>query len=162
MLHAKLMTGLLAGVLATAAVGTATREIPARETPLGRLVAGNLGRLMTLRAELNLTDQQRAQIREVLMAHRTEIAAQAKNVWEKRQALRNAAMADGSNEAAIRHAADELGKAAGDAAVLASKLHDKVAPILTAEQKAKIRQTRTEISGSVEAFLDKASKGVLE
>ena len=60
---------------------------------------------------------------------------------------------------AVRRAADDLGKEIGNAAVLGVKVRNEMAPILTDEQRAKIKKTKTEVDESVMSFLDKAAKG---
>ncbi len=149
-------------VAITATVATLPAASPAAPvkgrlmgTALGKFIGGQVGRLMVLREELNITEEQRAKVREVLKSHRDEIAPAAKAVWEKRTALRDAVLDDGTNEKAIREAADALGKAAGDAAVVAAKVAREVRPILTDEQQAKIRATRTECREDTAEFFEK-------
>lgn len=133
------------------------RKFPLADTPLGRFVTGRLGRLLVLRSELNVTAEQRDQIRAVVVSHRPEIAATVKTLHQKRATLRDAVLAQEADEAKIRAAADELGKAVGDAAVKAAKLKREVAPILTAEQRERIGQFLAEHDASLNAFLDKAA-----
>jgi Spy/CpxP family protein refolding chaperone len=126
------------------------------DTPIGRLVSGNLGRLMTLRSELGVTPEQRAEIREVLVEHRSRIAATVQAVREKRLVLRDAVLADQPDEGKIRQAAADLGSALGDAAVKAAKLRGELAPVLTAKQRELIREFRDERDASIDEFLAKA------
>jgi len=128
------------------------------QTPLGKLITGNLGRMMVLRSELDITEAQRAQIKEVLVAHKSEIAKHAKAVRDKRVALRDAVLADNPSDAKIRKAADELGKVVGNAAVKAAKLKGKIAPILTEEQREKIAEFRADRDEAVESFFEKIIK----
>lgn len=155
-LGACLLVGLLVtvGVAATAHVGGGHFA----GSPLGRLVSGNFGRFLALRADLNLTDQQRAEIKELLVSHKSDIAKAAKAINDKRCALRDAVLAEKADEAAIRAAADELGKAIGDAAVGASWLKQKIAAILTDEQKDLIKDTIEDNDEAVAKFFAKAIK----
>jgi len=161
MFSTKLGACLLAGLVATTAVAgpmaasTAAKFKPGHQlaqTPLGRLILGNVGRLMVLRSELNATDQQRDQVRRVLESHQAQIARQAKNVWTKRIALRDAVMGDSSDEKAVRQAADELGDAIGDAAVLAARLRGELEPVFSDEQKERVDACRRECDKAVERF----------
>jgi Spy/CpxP family protein refolding chaperone len=129
------------------------------DTPVGRLISGNLGRLLVLRSEMDVTPEQRAEIREVLVGQRSQIAATVKSVRDKRLVLRDAVLADQLDEGKIRAAASELGVALGDAAVKAAKLRDKLAPILSDEQRELIHQFRQERDESIEAFMTKAITG---
>src|SRR5262245_5291116 len=112
--------------------------------PLRMFLMGQKGRMMTLRAELGVTTEQRNEVRKIVVSHRTEIAAVAKPIVEKRQALREAVMAPEPNESAIRAAANDLGKAVGDAAVLASKVKPEVFKVLTPEQQKKLENFRAD------------------
>ena len=160
MLRSKLTACLLVGLIATVAVGAPLaaaktakyRHGPLAQTPLGRLIVGNFGRLLVLRSELNVTDQQRDQVRQILESHKAEIGRYAQAIWQKRNALRDAVTADAPDEAAIRKAAGALGEVIGDASVAAVKLRAEVAPVFTEEQKERIEECRTECQGAVEAF----------
>jgi Spy/CpxP family protein refolding chaperone len=145
MLHTKVMACVLAGLVATTVIaappiaGAIAKSEHGRwaGSPLGRLISGHIGRLILLRSELNLTDEQRAKLKDTVAAKKPEIARAAKGVWEKRTALADAVLADQPDEQAIHKAADELGKVIGDAAVLASKVAGEVKPVLDAGQQAK-------------------------
>jgi Spy/CpxP family protein refolding chaperone len=97
--------------------------------------------------------EQREQIRGIVKSHRREIAAVLRPVADKRRALRDATLAENANEAAIRTAADELGKAIGDAAVVGSKIKAEVRPVLTPEQRDKITKFRQQSESAVDKFL---------
>ncbi len=166
MLRTKGLAFLAAGLILTVAVAAApsTDAVlkldghPLAHTPLGKMVSGQIGRLMVLRSELNITDEQRAQIRGMVVEHKTDIAKAAENVWEKRVALREAVLADEPDEKAIRKAADRLGDAIGDAAVLASKIAGEARPVLTEDQRDKIEATRKQCKAATEKFFEQATK----
>ena len=109
------------------------------DTPVGRMISGNLGRLLVLRSEMNVTPEQRAEIRGVLVGHRSQIAATVKSVREKHLVLRDAVLADQPDEGKIRAAARELGIALGDAAVKAAHLRFR-AVMMTANSFATDRR----------------------
>jgi len=163
MLRNLVMVGLVVAGLGTIGVAAAPNAGPgmgrwqAANTPLGRMITGSLGRLMVLRSELNLTDEQRSQIRDVLVRHRSEIATTVHAVRAKRLALRDSVLAENADEAAIRAAAGELGDEIADAAVKASKLKAQVAPILTSEQRKLIGQFLADQDQAVDRFLDQAA-----
>lgn len=110
--------------------------------PLARLIMGNIGRFLVLRSELNITDEQRKKIAAEIKRHKDEIRPIAKEVFEKRQALRDAVLNKPGDKQAIMAAANDLGKAIGDAAVLASKVVAQVKPMLTPEQQERIKNFR--------------------
>jgi protein CpxP len=121
----------------------------------GRVLGGSLnggsgypggfgaGRLFGRMAKaLDLTDDQKARIKEILGSHGPEIEAQMKTGGEARRRLHEAVMADPIDEAAIRARAEELGRAHGDGALLFARIRAEIVPILTAEQKQKLEQMR--------------------
>jgi len=123
--------------------------------PLRMFLQGQIGRMMTLRSELDVTSEQRDAIKKIVDGHRSEIVAVAKPIVEKRRALREATLAQEPNEEAIRTAANDLGKSIGDAAVLASKVKGEVAKVLTPDQIHKIKSFRQESESSVDSFIEK-------
>ena len=157
------LVSVLAGGLATAGVAAAPHAGPGAawlkgrvaDTPLGRLITGSIGRWMVLRSELNLTQEQRTQIRDVLVGHRQQIAETVKSVHFKRTALRDAVL-QGRSDEQIRAAAGELGNVIADASVKAAKLRNQVAPILTEDQQKRIGRFIAEQDQAVGKFLDQA------
>lgn len=114
-------------------------------------------RLGRLRSELNLTDAQRAKVREILMAHRSEIASVAGPIVTRGRALRDATNAKVLDEGKIRAAAGELSSAMGDAAVLAAKIKAEVRPVLTDGQAERLAAFRSDADDAVDALVDKLS-----
>src|SRR3954454_9683538 len=80
------------------------------DCPLRTFFHGQIGRLMMLHSELDVTSDQREALHKIVQSHRTEIVAVAKPILDKRRALRDATLAKESNEDAIRSAANDLGK----------------------------------------------------
>jgi Spy/CpxP family protein refolding chaperone len=128
-------------------------------SPLGHVISGCVGRYLVLHAEINVTAEQKAKIQEVLLSHRAQIAATVKSVRDKRVALRKAVLSGKGDEAQIRAAADELGKAISDAAVKASKLRNEIVPILTEDQCHLIGKFLSDNDAAIDKFLDDAAKG---
>ncbi len=127
--------------------------------PLLNLISGQIGRWMVLRSQLDLTSDQKHQIATILQAHKAEIVQVVQPVVEKRCALREAVIAPVPDEKAIRAAADDLGKSIGDAAVLASKIRQQIAPILTDEQRHDISDFRSQSDTAVDNFFAKMANG---
>jgi Spy/CpxP family protein refolding chaperone len=129
------------------------------DRPLMRLIRGEIGRWMVLRSQLDLTGEQKQQIADILQAHKSEIVRAVQPVVEKRRALREAVIAPVPDEKAIRAAADDLGKSIGDAVVLASKIRQQIAPILTDEQRHNITDFRTQSDAAIDKFFAKMADG---
>jgi Spy/CpxP family protein refolding chaperone len=136
----------------------------------GRLAAGPLGHGRHFSAQqifsrvadrLDLSDTQRAQVREVLKSHKDAILAAIQQMRTSRAALRLAIDADPVDEGAIRARAAEVGRVEADASVLRAQIRSEILPILNDDQKQKMAAFRTRvegsgdrIAGSVREFLD--------
>jgi Spy/CpxP family protein refolding chaperone len=143
------MTGL-------AATGPLADDMPLAR-PVRMLASGQFGRLLALRSELELTEQQRGEIREIVKSHRQEIVTVFKPLAEKRRALRDVTISEHADEAAIRAAAADLGKAIGDAAVVGSKVKAEVYKVLTPKQRQQVKDFRGQSEAAVDKFLDEAA-----
>lgn len=113
------------------------------------------GSFVKLSQDVDLSQEQRNKIRDVLVEHRSEIAGVAQPIMEKRRVLRDAVLADKPSDDAIRSAANDLGKAIGDAAVLAAKVKPEVAKVLTSEQQARVKDFHKQNDKAVEELLEK-------
>jgi Spy/CpxP family protein refolding chaperone len=113
---------------------------------------------------LDLSDDQKTQIKAILKSHSSEIETQMKASAAARQAVHEAVLAQPVDEAAIRAAAQRLGEIHADGAVLFAKIRTEVQPLLTDEQRAKIQKFRDRARNradsavrSFEAFLETSS-----
>jgi Spy/CpxP family protein refolding chaperone len=110
--------------------------------------------------ELDLSDAQQGQIREILKSHADEIEAHVKLGMDARRALHDAILIQPTDEGAIRLRAQELGNVHGDGAILFAKIRTEVWPILTGEQQQKLaglhlkmRERGDEALKTLDAFL---------
>lgn len=103
-------------------------------------------RMMMVLQRLDLTEQQRSEIRTILDGSRDETRTAREAVMKARQTL-DAAVTGDANEAAIRNAANAVGKAIGDEAVLKAKTLANIKAKLTAEQLAKFKEIMAEKPG---------------
>ena len=126
--------------------------------PLAKLITGNIGRFLVLRSELAITADQKKKIVEIVKSRRHEIRPVAKMILEKRRALQEAVVNKPGDETAIRGAATEMGKAIGDAAVLASKIIAQVKPELTSQQIERIGKFRADVQKATDDWLDQMDK----
>jgi Spy/CpxP family protein refolding chaperone len=118
----------------------------------GRLVAHQMGGhgagmaphlFHHMARQLDLTDGQQAQIRDILKNHADEIEAHVKSAMEARRALHDAILVQPTDEAAIRQRAVTLGDVHEDGAMLFAKIRAEVWPLLTAEQQQKVATLQT-------------------
>jgi len=135
--------GLLAGRLAAGA-------IPG-EGPHGRFGP----RFARIAKALDLTDDQKTQIKGVLKSHASEIETQIKAGMDSRRALHDSMMVEPPDEAAIRSRAADLARVEGNGAVLFAHVRAEIYPLLTDVQKQKIQDFRSRMQGRA----DHAVKG---
>jgi Spy/CpxP family protein refolding chaperone len=107
---------------------------------------------------LDLTDDQKSKIKDVLRSHADEIKAQMQASATARHSLHDAVMAQPTNEAAIRAAAAQLGQAQGDGGLLFARIRGEIDPILTDAQRARLQSLREQVrqhgQGAAKAFDD--------
>ena len=101
---------------------------------------------------LDLTEQQRESIRNILESARETSESEREAVENARKAL-HTAVAEGADETAIREAASNLGKAIGDRAVSRAATMTSIKEVLTEEQleqlqKMKSSESRDDLNGA--------------
>jgi Spy/CpxP family protein refolding chaperone len=107
--------------------------------PFGRAAAAGL----PLRA-LDLTEEQRTQVKGIYDQHRDELQKAAERVRAAFKAQQDAVSAIPADESAIRAKSSELAAAQADAAVLRARIHSAVYQVLTPEQQQKAQQLRSQ------------------
>lgn len=125
---------------------------------LKSLVIGQVGRLLVLKSELDVTDEQREKTATIVKAHLNEIVPAVTNVLEKRKALREAVMKEDPEEKSIRASALALGQAMGDAAVLASGIVSEVRPVFTPRQVKLVKEFRMSLDNATTDWLNQLGK----
>ncbi|HZZ42978.1 MAG TPA: hypothetical protein VFE58_08570 [Tepidisphaeraceae bacterium] len=131
------------------------------DRPLGRLLTGRIGRLMALKSELNLSDEQKAAIAQTLADDKQEIAKAIRPVVEKARALRAATSPDAAvDDAKIHVLAADLGQAIGDAAVVGAHVRHDIQSTahLSEEQMKKVADFHLANQSAVDQFLAEAAK----
>jgi Spy/CpxP family protein refolding chaperone len=152
---------IAAGVAALAAAGLLAGRLSAGAMPGREHRNFALRMFRHISSALELSDDQKTRIKEILKAHSAEIEAQIRSSGAARRALHQAVLAEPADEAAIRAAAANLGSVQGDGALLFAKIRSEIDPLLTDPQRVKLRQLRERASGrseaaakSFEAFLE--------
>jgi protein CpxP len=93
-------------------------------------------------AELDLTDAQRQQVRDVMQRHREEMQEVGRRLRAAYDAQRNAIETMPLNEALVRSTSQELAAAQTDMAILQARMHSEVFSLLTPEQQAKAKELK--------------------
>lgn len=116
----------------------------------GRLRAGPL--VQRVAERLNLTEDQKAQIKAELKSEKDALAKIFTQLHETRKGLREAIHAKEATEASVRAAAAKVAAVEADLAVERMRLHGKIAPILTDDQRGKL----AEIEARIDSFVTDA------
>ena len=111
--------------------------------PMGPAHSNALG---AIGAWLNLTDEQKTQIREIQEQGKADAEAAQEAVADARDALHDAVIG-GAAETEIRAAATALGGAIGNQAVLHAKTVAAAKAVLTDEQRKKFDEMRAKLPG---------------
>ena len=90
--------------------------------------------------ELDLTDEQRAQVKTIVDSHQAEFKAVGEKMRGAREGMRALVEADTLDEAAVRAKSLEVAAAAADAAILSATVRAQTLQVLTAEQQAKLKE----------------------
>ena len=112
---------------------------------------GPLGMLRMLGPQLNLTDAQKEQVKNIAESHRDEWKALGDRERLAHEALTAAIMADTMDEALIRSKSAELGVVHADAAVASARARADVWQILTPEQQAQAKKLQADFSARRQA-----------
>ncbi|MFN8062118.1 MAG: Spy/CpxP family protein refolding chaperone [Vicinamibacterales bacterium] len=99
---------------------------------------------------LDLSDEQRTQVRAIFDRHKDEFKTVGDRMRQALKAQHDAVVADQPDETEIRARGAELGAAGTEVALLASRVHGEVFQILTPEQQAKAKKLREEMQQRME------------
>jgi Spy/CpxP family protein refolding chaperone len=94
---------------------------------------------------LDLTDDQRAQLRKIREARQNEFKAAGEKLHAAREGMRQLLTADTINEQAIRSKASEVAAAEAEMAILNARVRQESLQILTAEQQNKLKERCTQM-----------------
>jgi len=90
--------------------------------------------------ELDLTDDQKAQVKSIADSHQAEFKAVGEKMRAARGGMQALIEADALDESAVRAKSVEVAAAEADAAILNAKVRTQTLQILTAEQLAKLKE----------------------
>jgi len=135
-------------------LGSSTWNITAAE----KFMPYRTGRGQTLESikeRLDLTDNQVSQIRAEFGAERDTLKSLIARLHEARVDLRQAIRAANASEASVRAASAIVGAVQADLAVERFKLYGRINPILTEEQREKVKDFEAQIDDWVETALQR-------
>jgi Spy/CpxP family protein refolding chaperone len=113
--------------------------------------------LVDLAARVDLTSEQRAQLRTILESHRDEVCAIVDAECAARLTLRQAIQQSAVDEPDVRAASAEVAAVDARLAVERARIFTEVAVVLTPEQKAAVEGFIAEVRPMIEAEVDRAA-----
>lgn len=120
------------------------------------------GILQRAAEKLELTEAQKTQIKSELLAEKDNLKQLLGRLHDARKDLREAIRANSATEASVRAASAKVATVQADLAVERLKLHGKIAPILTEEQKAKIAEFEARVDEFVTDALERIGDRLTE
>lgn len=126
----------------------------------GRLRSGPIAQRVA--AHLNLSDSQKSQIKAELKSEKDTLARLFTQLHETRKGLREAVRAQDATEATVRAAAAKVAAVESDLAVERLKLHGKIAPVLTTDQREKLGEIEARIDDFVTDALGRLGERLAE
>ena len=141
----------LTAAAAFAVVGLSTTKSPAADDSTA--VVPLRGQLLQRIAEkLNLTADQKSQIKTILAGEKDTLQNQLGQLHDARKSLRAAIQSADANENSVRAASAKVASVESDLAVERMKLFGKISPVLTDEQ----RQQISDLTQRADDFMDNA------
>ena len=143
---------LAATLLAGAAVSVTAQPQPSQQGPkMGRgaggpgAMGGRGGFGLPGLRQLDLSDAQKEQIRNIAESHREESRQIAERTRTARRALNQASEGTVVNETDIRAKASDLATAIADGTIHRAKVNAEILNVLTAEQQEKLKALRAQM-----------------
>jgi protein CpxP len=93
--------------------------------------------------ELDLTDDQKAQMKSIAESHRDEFRAAGEKARAAHDGMQALLEAETIDEAAIRAKSTEVAAAEADMMILNAKVRHESMQVLTSEQQAKLKELRS-------------------
>ena len=151
---------IIALAAAVAVGGLSMTSRAAGAAKADRPVRGRL--LQNAKKKLGITDDQAAQIKAVLKADKENITSLIQRMRDAREELRAAIRSADANESSVRAASAKVAAVEADVAVERMKLHSKIAPILTDEQRAKLSEMGSKLDAMIDRAIDRAGQRLSE
>jgi Spy/CpxP family protein refolding chaperone len=140
----------ISAAAALAASGLVVLKTQATETNGVHRFRGQL--LEKAREKLGLTDEQVTEIKTQLAGEKDTLKSLLTKWHDARLGLREAIQAPDASESSVRVAAAKVASVEADLAVERLKLFSKISPILTSDQREKVK----EFQSKIDDFLDSA------
>ncbi len=113
-------------------------------------------------AARGVTEEQKAQVKEVLRKHQPVVQPLIKQFVTERRALRAQVHAETIDEAAIRAQAEKVAKVGADLAVQKAHIARALRGVLTPEQIEQLEELKEDVDARIDHFLDRVAKRIAE
>lgn len=107
-----------------------------------------------LPAKLDLTDEQKQEIKAILASHKDELAVLAAAEKTTRTALHTAIRQLSVNEKNVRQASAAVAKVDADLAVTRAQIYSEIYAVLTPDQRAELAAAIQEVQSSVASLIE--------
>jgi Spy/CpxP family protein refolding chaperone len=114
------------------------------------------------REKLGLTDEQVTKIKAELQAQQETLRKLILKLHDARAALRDAIQDPAATEASVRAAASKVGAVQTDLAVERFKLVGRINPILTQEQRDKVKQHASQLDEFIDGAINRLGERLAE
>lgn len=101
---------------------------------------------------LDLSDAQKASVRQTLATHKDALKAKTAVAREARRAMVDAALQPGTSEAQLKALHDAAARAQFEVIKEGRAIHQEISPILSPEQKAKAADLKAEFRGRLDGL----------
>jgi Spy/CpxP family protein refolding chaperone len=115
-----------------------------------------------IKEKLNLSEEQITQIKSELKSEKSNLTDLLTRLHDARSQLRAEIQKSGATEASVREAAAKLSAVESDLAVERLKLHAKISPLLTADQREKLAQLEAGLDQFVERAISRIDERLSE
>jgi Spy/CpxP family protein refolding chaperone len=159
--HRKAMVAMVAVVLLVVSVVAAANAQNARRNLQIQRQGAKQKVMLRLRAflgGLDLTQQQKDQVKTILAGHKSDIQAVARQNVQDRLALRNAIVGGATDDSALKAAFDRVKDDEWNAVTLRTKMTAEIKQILTPDQQARLQQRIGKVDTRIQNRLNRIGK----
>lgn len=156
--HTTIKTIAAVTVAVTAIAGSiAVRSFADEQRP-----SRHRGEMIERFQSLGVTDDQKAQIKEILRQHQPTVQPLVKSLVTERRALRDVIRAEPVNEEAIRTQSAKVAAVETDLAVARAYVVKDLRKVLTPEQIEQLKDIQMDVYERIDRFMEHASKRIAE
>lgn len=144
---------LIAAALITAPAAEAASPLKTfgiDDAPIREVAQTALRHLLNFRKETPPSAEQKKEVAAVLKQHRPEIRSQIEQGRDARRSMEAAVKEHGADSPETKAAADKIGEAARDRALLVARIAEETRPLLTEAQQKRLDDARKDIQATLD------------